>query len=175
MVEKDSETPKRGPRKVDWIAVHTRWSEGRSAAWIADQFGLQPATVSLRCGWIDTHFPPTAPARFKATLARRLEASQAALEAGEPIEAERQAKALLAIVRAAKAVEEWIMDNDAAETPADPGPEANAHDDPRAELERRIAHLVAEEFKREPYTAGAGGPGQAGSDRADAGGEPGED
>lgn len=175
MVEKDSESTKVGRRMVDWMAAHDLWTQGHDAAWIADQYGVNRRTIADRCAWIDAHFPPFAPVRFKAALARRLDEALASLERGEAVEAERRAKALQAILRAATAVEDWIMDNDTAAKPAEPAPEANAHDDPRAELERRIAYLVAEEFKREPYTPGARGSGEATADRGDAGGEPGED
>ena len=175
MVEKDTESPKRAPRGADWIAVHQLWAEGHDAAWIANKFGLTRRYVSSRCGWIDAHFPPGAPLRFKAGLARRLEAVVATLARGEAVEAERHAKALLTIIRAAKAVEEWTMDSKTAAEPAQPEPEANAQHDPRAELERRINNLVAEEFKRKPYTPGAERSGAARIDLVDARGEPGDD
>jgi len=148
MVETDTKTPRRGPRGVDWIAVHDRWSEGRSAGWIAERFGLTTRYVSNRCSWIDNHFPPFAPVRFKAGLARRLEDAFSALERGEPVEAERRAKALLTILRAAKAVEEWTMTMDDAAQPAEATPEAKAEDDPRAELERRLGNLLDAELER---------------------------
>lgn len=175
MVEKDTESPKRGSRGADWIAVHQLWAEGHDAAWIAAKFGLTRRYVSSRCGWIDAHFPPGAPLRFKAGLARRLEAALATLERGEAAEADRHAKALLTIIRAAKAVEEWTMDNRTAAEPAQPEPEAKAEHDPRAELERRINNLVAEEFKREPYTAGAERSGAARVDLSEASGKSGDD
>jgi hypothetical protein len=175
MVENPRTRRKTGPRNVDWIAVHDLWTEGHGPDWIAERFGLTAHYVRVRLSWIDSHFPPTAPVRFKAALARRLDDALAALERGEPLEADRKAKALHSILRAAKAVEEWIMDNESAAQPAEPEPEATADDDPRAELERRIANLVAEEFKREPYTPTAGGAGAAHPDRGDGGGDPGDE
>lgn len=136
MVEEISRMQKqlRGPRNMDWIEIHDLWSAGHSPAWLAERFGLGQRYITERCAWVDNHFPPTAPVRFKAGLIRRLEAAVSAMERGEPAEAERAARALAAIIRAAKALEEWIMDTDTAAQPAEPTPEANAYDDPRAEL-----------------------------------------
>ena len=177
MVETVKTSRKTGPRNVDWIAVHELWSEGHGAEWIAERFGLTTRYVQVRLSWIDSHFPPVAPVRFKAALARRLDEALAALERGESVEAERKAKALQAILRAATAVEEWIMDNDAAAKPAEPSQEANAHDDPRAELERRIAHLLDRELKRRAAGSGAAESGPdsgVAHDPGGAGDSPGE-
>ncbi|MCR9128844.1 MAG: hypothetical protein NXI12_04925 [Alphaproteobacteria bacterium] len=170
MVEKDSENTKAGRRMVDWMAAHDLWTQGHDAAWIADQYGVNRRTIADRCAWIDAHFPPFAPVRFKAALARRLDEALVSLERGEAVEAERRAKALQAILRAAAAVEEWIMDNDTAAKPAEPAPEANAHDDPRAELERRLGNLLDHELKRR---AARGGAADARSDAGSADGRSG--
>ena len=175
MVENLKTRRKTGPRNVDWIAVHDLWAEGHGPEWIAQRFGLTTHYVRVRCSWVDSHFPPAAPVRFKAALARRLDEALAALERGEPGEADRKAKALHSILRAAKAVEEWTMDNKTAAEPSQPEPEANADDDPRAELERRIANLVAAEFKRKPYAPAGGGSDAVRADLGDDGAEPGDE
>ena len=84
MVEIDSESRRIGPRNVDWIAVYDGWLRGGSAEHLAQQFGLRPKTVSLRCGWVDQHFPPGAPTRLIVSFAQALADAHALLESDEP-------------------------------------------------------------------------------------------
>ncbi|WP_273019540.1 hypothetical protein [Oceanicaulis sp. UBA2681] len=94
-------------RRYDWIAIHEGWRAGQGAEHLAEAFGLKPKTITDRCGWIDQHFPPPAPARMIAELNRRLEAALAALDAGDAGKAERQAKTIAALIKAGRDLKHW--------------------------------------------------------------------
>lgn len=167
-------------RRVNWIAIYDGWRRGGTAEALAREHGLKPATVDVRCSWIDQHFPPGAPARTLADLGRRLEQAQAALDAGELGEAERLAKTVTALVRAGRALEAWSRDM--MKQDADPAGAPESEDAPReikdyrAELERRLdrlaAHLKTQGAARSddrdragPADPSLAGLGEAGTDR----------
>jgi hypothetical protein len=171
MVEQADASRRTGPRNVDWIAVYDGWSRGDSAEHLAARFGMQVKTVSLRCGWIDQHFPPGAPVRLIDSFAQVLDEAHALLESGEAVQAERRAKALSALVRAARALEDWTMDKRKPAGGVKPGAaehEESGDDDPRAELERRLRNLLHFERKRRAERSAAErGGGQAGLELGD--------
>ncbi|MFP4518806.1 MAG: hypothetical protein ACLFQ5_05065 [Oceanicaulis sp.] len=106
MVEKSEDTPP-SPRRAPWALIYERWRDGESAAQLAPVYNLAESTVHERCRWIDNAFPPDAPARLRHRFADRLRRVEAALDRGEPLEAERRAKALTALIRAARALQDW--------------------------------------------------------------------
>ena len=101
MVEETDETPPSG-RTADWASLYERWRRGEDPGALALAYGLAESTVVERCRWVTKMFPPDAPARLRHRFAARLRAAEAALDCGEPAEAERRAKALIALVRAAR-------------------------------------------------------------------------
>ncbi len=105
-------------------------------------------------------FPPSAPTRLRAQLARRLGDALTTLLNGKALDAERQAKAVTAILRACRELENWTMESANSKTPDAPvsGPEVSSdYDDPKAELERRLLRLLDIERKRRagPQSSGA--------------------
>ena len=175
MVENVSERRRRQVYTADWAAIHERYLAGESEEALSKIYGPAPSTLKERCRWITQAFPPGAPKRLLATLIRRLEEAQATLEAGEPLEAERRAKAVIALVKAARTLESWTMNTPKAPRSAPSHQEADpAHDDPRAELERRLLHLLDFELKQHGRSNGAGeDPAQRpADDRRDCGGAP---
>lgn len=150
MVEIAKPKRKTGPRKVDWVSLYDGWTRGRSAESLAEEYGLVLKTVTTRCGWLDQNFPPGAPGRLIASFTRTLDAAYALLESGQPIEAERYAKAIQALLRAARAMEEWSMDRrkPVAQTATEKDAEVQIEDDPRAELERRLNRIFDFELKK---------------------------
>lgn len=150
MVEMNTKTPLPAPdrtgagRRYDWIAIHEGWRAGQGAEHLAAAFGLKPKTITDRCGWIDQHFPPPAPARMIAELNRRLEAALAALDDGDAGKAERQAKTIAALIKAGRDLKHWSETMTANQTGGQPvACEEQAGDGPdyHAELERRLARL----------------------------------
>lgn len=157
MVEQVTVRRRREVYTADWAAIHERYLAGESEVALAEVYGMAPTTLKERCRWIAQAFPPGAPMRVLAALIRRLEEAQAKLESGEPLEAERRAKAVTALVRAARALESWSMDKAKTPRSAPSHQEADpAHEDPRAELERRLLHLLDFELKQEGRGEGAG-------------------
>jgi hypothetical protein len=149
MVEKDGEGAQRRVCAVDWASLYERWQAGESEQGLAEAFNLVPETVKWRCRWIDKVFPRFGRVQMLASLVRRLEEADSALTAGEALDAERRAKAVLALIRAARALETWTMDGSKpnAETPAGDTLSDGAY--ARAELERRLLHLIDFEEKRQ--------------------------
>ena len=103
MVENISQRRRRQVYTADWAAIHERYLAGETEEALAKIYGLAPSTLKERCRWITQAFPPGAPTRMLAALIRRLEEAQARLEAGEALDAERRAKAVTALVKAARA------------------------------------------------------------------------
>ncbi|MFW6412790.1 MAG: hypothetical protein ACOC0V_01510 [Oceanicaulis sp.] len=129
MVENTGEARRTGPRNVDWVAVYERWRANEEADVIATAFGLTVGTVEQRCKWLDQNFPAGTRVRTAHAFARRLEEAHAALIGGEAVEAERAAKAVYALVRAARAIEDWMkIESDAAAETAAGGSESDAFD-----------------------------------------------
>ncbi|MEQ8405713.1 MAG: hypothetical protein RKE49_11490 [Oceanicaulis sp.] len=134
MVENCEDTPP-SPRQAPWAVLYERWRRGETAAQLAQVYNLSENTVHERCRWIDNAFPPDAPAVLRHRFTRRLRAVEAALDGGAPLEAERTAKALIALIRAARALEDWSEPEPAAnaaqEAPSEPF-------DAKAELKRAL-------------------------------------
>ncbi|XBQ16297.1 MAG: hypothetical protein ABL308_00105 [Oceanicaulis sp.] len=153
-----------GPRNVDWVAVYERWSAGERAGLIADEFGLQPDTVQQRCKWLDQNFPREARSRRAHGFSQALEEAHASLLSGDPAEAERRAKAVFALVRAARAIEDWAGEAPDRDTQGQSGRGGSGEEgageksEARAELERRLARLKDARGRR-----GAGSKPQPGS------------
>jgi hypothetical protein len=106
MVENPEDIPT-SPRKVPWALLYERWRGGATAAQLAEAYNIAEQTVADRCRWIENAFPPDAPAHLRHRFTRRLRAVEGALDEGAPVEAERRAKALIALIRAARALEDW--------------------------------------------------------------------
>ncbi|MGJ3231323.1 MAG: hypothetical protein ACFE0P_05965 [Oceanicaulis sp.] len=153
MVETSENTPP-SPRQVPWAQLHERWRHGETAAQLAQAYNLAESTVYERCRWVDNAFPPEAPAVLRHRFTQRLRAVEAALDGGAPLEAERKAKALIALIRAARALEDWsepaLAAKPAQETRREPF-------DAKAALKRALL----ERFKR-ARDKPAGGVGDAG-------------
>ena len=130
-----------------WVAIYERWQAGQSARQIAKVFDISERKIALRCGWIDQHFPPGAPARLMTHFTRELDEARKVLDAGEGVDAERRAKAILALVKAARALEDWSMDKSKIADSATSSHEAAY--DPKAELERRLLEYAERERKAE--------------------------
>ena len=156
--------PERRVRKIhtgDWAALYERFRHGEDPEALAEDFNLAPETVKSRCRWIENAFPTVEAIQKLITLRIRLERAEARLAGGEPLEAEREAKAILALIRAARALESWIMETSNSKTPAAPKSEpevSSDYDDPRAELERRLLRLLDVESKRRGLGGHSGSP-----------------
>ncbi len=155
--------PKTKARTVyaaDWAALFERFRHGEEPAVLARDFNLALSTVETRCRWIEKVFPTRAHFQKLVTFRQALERAEDHLLQGEAPQAEREAKALYALIRTARALESWTMEKPNSKTPGAPvsQPEVSSdYDDPRAELERRLLRLIDLEAKR-------GQPGQGPSD-----------
>jgi hypothetical protein len=152
------------PRKADRAALYERWRIGETPDELAQAYGLAPCTVRERCRWVERMFPPDTPARLRHRFAQRLMAAEAALDTGSPIEAERRAKALVALVRAARALENWSEPQHAASAGAEEG--RGEPFDAGAELERRLLEQIGGE-RRQALRAPADAGAKAGGTRGD--------
>jgi hypothetical protein len=185
MVEKEGEGAKRQVYAADWAAIFQRWRAGEDEVVLAKAFDIRPDTVKSRCRWIDKAFPRLGRLQMQASLTARLEEAEAVLVKGQALEAERRAKAVFALIRAARALETWMRDD------AKPGPngmtpeeeELSDYEVSKAELERRLLRLIDFEERRQKSADAAqrgeaeprrddtpgldlGGVGETGSDPA---------
>lgn len=150
MLNKNSDDTPRQQRDNPWPEIFERWQRGESVEALAQAFGRSPVTIRDRCRRVEIFFPPGTPLCLRAQLGRRLADAHATLITGSALEAERQAKAVLAILRAVRALESATMDRQKT-TPARPSREpemACDYGDPRAELERRVLRLIDVESAR---------------------------
>ena len=141
MVE-NSEDTAASPRKADWPALYERWCEGEPAARLAADFNLQEKTIADRCRWLDNMFRRDDPAILRFRFTRRLHDAEAALDDGSVVEAERKAKALIALIRAARALQDWCEPEPAASAAQEAASEPF---DAKAALKRALF----ERFKQE--------------------------
>lgn len=148
MVDKTDEKQVSGQgKRFDWIAIYDGWRLGQSAEGLAQTFGLKPSTITMRCSWLDQHFPPCAPRRRLAELNLLFDRAQADLESGDLAQAERRAKAVTALIRAGRALQDWSehMNTDVSDQTGAPDRETASSDthDYRAELAARLHRLGA--------------------------------
>ena len=145
MVEKKGEALADTQIETDWVSVYEGWKDGHSAKHLSRRFGITAELIECRCSWLDQHLTPGTPQGLMAHFSRELDEARKVLDGGDGVDAERRAKALIALVKAARALEDWTLETSKTSnaTPANEG-----HDyDPRAELERRLLDYAERERK----------------------------
>lgn len=153
--------PKTNARTVyaaDWAALFERFRHGEPPEVLAADFNLAVSTVETRCRWIEKAFPTRLQFQKLVSFRQALERAETLLTEGDPLKAEREAKALYALIRAAKTLESWTMEKPNSKTPGAPvsEPEVSEHHDrARAELEARLLRLLHIESKRRSGGRGA--------------------
>ncbi len=169
MVEMNRETKPRTVYAADWAALFERFRHGEEPAVLAADFNLAVSTVESRCRWIEKAFPTRMHFQKLVSFRQGLERAEAHLTEGDPVRAEREARALLALIRAAKALEGWTMEKPNSKTQGAPvsEPEVSHHEDARAELEARLLRLLAIEAKRQRGGRSEGSETQNPSDERD--------
>ena len=106
MVE-NCEGERPGPRQADWPALYERWRCGEAPEALAERHNLALSTVLTRCRWADRMFPPDAAPRLRQLIAVHVGHAETALANGDPVKAERWARALTALIRAVQALDAW--------------------------------------------------------------------
>ena len=130
-----------------WVAIYAAWQAGCSSQELAQKFDLSARTIARKCGWMDRHMPIAPAARLRAEITRGLLDARRTLDTGDGISAERQAKAVVALVKAARALEDWTMNTSTTASSSETDEETTY--DPKAELERRLLDYEERERKAE--------------------------
>lgn len=134
--------------ETDWLAVYLEYEAGTPAEELAERLGYQVQTIRNRaCHYrqvlvrLDINLPDR--------LGLHLSVAEQAIAAGQTADAERAAKAVLAVIRAARSLEQWRGDmekdkpDSASETDAD-----ITIEELRAELEQKIARLIEDRARK---------------------------
>ena len=146
MVENSQDEPP-GASQADWSALYELWRGGAPPGQLADAFDISESVLVERCRWLDEAFPAQAPFTLRRQFMVQLHEAQAALEAKPPLEAERRAKALIALIRAARALEDWSQ----------PEPAVSAAQETRGEpfdVKAELKRVLLERFRRERAAEG---------------------
>lgn len=157
MVEKLNETEPDAREIVrNWRALWFEREAGTPTREIAERLGLTYAWVRDRLAMEARSMPKDGPGRLAARLEYLLIQAEGSI-ATDPAAAERTAKVVLAMTRAAEAVAAFSAQNTVTEAGAD-----NERTDYRAELERRLARII--DARGESGVAASHDGGGAGAD-----------
>lgn len=152
---------------ADWEAIYRAWRSGETPEALAQIHGIKPATITLRCRWVDKVFPAGGAGRLLVRGARLIEQGLDAAETGDW----ERAGQILTYVNAMtgrliqmeksamtrdsrKAAETRTASRDAPEQHARPG--SAEHKQLVAEFEARLDAL-SRSMGLGPYRAGGAG------------------
>ncbi|MCC5980873.1 MAG: hypothetical protein JJU26_04045 [Oceanicaulis sp.] len=145
------------PKRRDWFAIRDARLAGMSLEGLALKEGITPGYVAEGLQWLERLMPHDRTAILRAKLERHLEAAESLLADGKPLEAERQARAVTAMLKAASGVEDWARLAEAARQAERSEAQTHAHtrDALLEELRRRLSRLDG--GPPDKNTAGAAG------------------
>lgn len=162
MVKQMGSEPSRQPntkQETDWLAIFLEYEAGVSADDLATRLGCQVGTIRNRA----SHYRQVL-SRLEMNLGERLKlhlsVAEQAIAAGQTTHAEKAAKAVLAIIRAARSLEQWRGDMQKDSVPgASQTHEEMSIEELRAELEQKIARLIEDRANKaemaQPVQSGA--------------------
>lgn len=134
---------KRAPPRRDWMAIREARRAGMSLEGLALREGIGVPWLKEGLQWVDRILPDSKTASLKVRLEAHLEDAEAALARGETAEAERRARAVSALLKAAMSVDDWARLAESARKTQTSEAQANAHTREALleELRRRLSRL----------------------------------
>lgn len=98
---------KRAPPRRDWLAIREARRAGMSLEGLSLREGIGVPYVKEGLQWVERILPASRTASLKARLEAHLEAAEEALARGETADAEKRARAVSALLKAAMSVDDW--------------------------------------------------------------------
>lgn len=131
------------PKRRDWFAIREARRAGMSLEGLALKEGITPGYLAEGLSWLERLMPQNRTASLRARLEHHLGAAEALLADGKPLEAERQARAVSAMLKAASGVEDWARLAEAARNAERSEAQTHAHTREALleELRRRLSRL----------------------------------
>ncbi|AZU04606.1 hypothetical protein X907_2083 [Glycocaulis alkaliphilus] len=136
---------KRAPPRRDWLAIREAHRAGMSLEGLALREGITLQYLKDGLGWVERVSPASKTASLKVRLEAHLEAAEAALARGETADAEKRARAVSALLKAAMSVDDWARLAEIARKTETSEAQAHAHTREALleELRRRLSRLDA--------------------------------
>lgn len=130
-------------KRRDWFAIRDARLAGMSLEGLALKEGLTVRYLADGLCWLERLMPQNRTASLRSKLERHLEAAESLLADGKPLEAERQARAVTAMLKAASGVEDWARLSEAARQTLASEAQTHAHTREALleELRRRLSRL----------------------------------
>jgi hypothetical protein len=147
------------PKRRDWFAIREARLAGMSLEGLALKEGITPGYVAEGLQWLERLMPHDRTASLRTKLEHHLEAAERLLADGQALEAERRARAVTAMLKAASGVEDWARLAEAARKAERSEAQTHAHTREALleELRRRLSRLDG----RPPDANKAGAAGTA--------------
>ncbi|MGP1274560.1 MAG: hypothetical protein ACQRW7_03975 [Caulobacterales bacterium] len=142
MVETSEKT---SPPRRDWLAIREAHRAGMSLEGLALREGISSRYLKDGLVWADRIIPASRTASLKLRLEAHLEAAEAALARGETADAEKRARAVSALLKAAISVDDWARLAEIARKAETSEAQTHAHTREALleELRRRLSRLDA--------------------------------
>lgn len=136
---------KRAPPRRDWLAIREAHRAGMSLEGLALREGIGVPYLKDGLMWVERVAPASKTASLKVRLEAHLEAAEAALARGETADAEKRARAVSALLKAAMSVDDWARLAEIARKTETSEAQAHAHTREALleELRRRLSRLDA--------------------------------
>ena len=137
---------KRSPPRRDWQAIREAHRAGMSLEGLALREGLSATYLKEGLVWVDRISPASRTTSLKLRLEAHLEAAEEALARGETADAEKRARAVSALLKAAMSVDDWARLAELARKTETSEAQAHAHTREALleELRRRLSRLDAQ-------------------------------
>jgi transcription elongation GreA/GreB family factor len=137
---------KRAPPRRDWLAIREAYRAGMSLEGLALREGLGVTYLKEGLMWTERIAPATRTGSLKLRLEAHLEAAEAALARGEMADAEKRARAVTALLKAAMSVDDWARLAESARRQEANEAQSHAHTREALleELRRRLSRLDAQ-------------------------------
>ena len=133
------------PPRRDWLAIREAHRAGMSLEGLSLREGIGVPYLKDGLMWVERILPASKTASLKVRLEAHLEAAEKALARGETADAEKRARAVSALLRAAMSVDDWARLAEIARKTETSEAQANVHTREALleELRRRLSRLDA--------------------------------
>ncbi|MFC4724384.1 hypothetical protein AB6B38_06985 [Glycocaulis abyssi] len=133
------------PPRRDWLAIREARRAGMSLEGLALREGIGVPYLKDGLMWVERILPASKTASLKVRLEAHLEAAEEALARGETADAEKRARAVSALLKAAMSVDDWARLAEIARKTETSEAQAHAHTREALleELRRRLSRLDA--------------------------------
>lgn len=129
--------------ETDWLAVFLEYETGTTAGEIAKRLGCHETTVRHKAGQYNQVLKRLA-INLPERLDLHLRVAEQLIAGGQMADAEKASKAIFAVIRAARSLEQWRgdMNKDTSRSASDDDEEDITLEELRAELEQKIARIA---------------------------------